>query len=316
MPKADWLASESAPKDYPMEVIRGTFLYPGEEHGLYIPNGKVVYGGWGKPISTHVVGPDQKPLPDRLEITYYSFIEDQFYRGEFELPYDTIVRLFQEGYDNHKTPSSRMSYRRIIVGMAPGGQVAVWLAGAGKTTEVFFGQGEPIDYDWNRYWTDSFLNDNPQPREEYHEESLQEMLTPEEREHLETEGIPYDKWPRLRTLYPWQPKFFRMAGPTTPGSIEYANGELYHLRHPLSEKDAAKPRPIPREITFHSNGHLYIIYLDVDETLAAFEQMADGDTPLYLDIAPGLPRSETAIRLRNPDDEHIMLTGFTVDDLQ
>ncbi|MGD8177467.1 DUF2931 family protein, partial [Marinimicrobium sp. ARAG 43.8] len=152
MTKAEWLASESAPKEYQMKVISGTFLYPGKDYGLYVPSGKTVYGGWGKPISTHVTGPDQKPLPDRLQITYYSYLEDQFYYGEFDLPYETIVRSFKEGYGDHRTPTGHLTYRRITVGMAPGGSVAVWLVGIGKTTEIFFGKAEPIEYDWTTYW--------------------------------------------------------------------------------------------------------------------------------------------------------------------
>ncbi len=154
MTKVDWLASESAPDEYPMKVISGTFLYPGVDHGLYVPDGKTVYHGWGYPVSTHVVGPDKKPLPDRLRITYYSYLEDQFYRGEFELPYERIVQMVNEGFPNHKTPTATMYYDELTVGMAPGGNVAVWLVGIGKTTEIFFGKADPIDYDWAKYWKD------------------------------------------------------------------------------------------------------------------------------------------------------------------
>ncbi len=49
--------------------------------------------------------------------------------------------------------------------------------------------------------------------------------------------------------------------------------------------------------------------------LSVFEKMAEGDNPLYLDIAPGIPRSETAIRVRNRDDEHIDLERFTVEEI-
>ncbi|MAN50780.1 MAG: hypothetical protein CMG77_02535 [Marinimicrobium sp.] len=315
MTKADWLASESAPNDYPMEVISGTFLYPGDDHGLYVPDGKTVHHGWGYPVSTHVVGPDQKPLPDRLRITYYSYLEDQFYRGEFELPYESIVQMVNEGYPNHKTPPATMYYDELTVGMAPGGSVAVWLVGIGKTTEIFFGKAEPIDYDWKKYWSDAFMSDHPKPREQYVEKALELYLTPEQRKRLETEGIPFDKWERMRTHYHWQPEFFRMAGPDSPGTINYLNGELYHLRYPLTEEDAAKPRPLPKRMSFHSGKYLFIIHFDEDEMLSVFEKMAEGDNPLYLDIAPGIPRSETAIRVRNRDDEHIDLERFTVEEI-
>ena len=315
MTKVDWLASESAPNDYPMEVISGTFLYPGEDHGLYVPDGKTVHHGWGYPVSTHVVGPDQKPLPDRLRITYYSYLEDQFYRGEFELPYERIVQMVNEGYENNKTPPETMYYDELTVGMAPGGSVAVWLVGIGKTKEVFFGKADPIDYDWKKYWSDAFMSDHPKPREEYFEKALNLYLTPEERKRLETEGIPFDKWERMRKHYYWRPEFFRMAVPNSPGTINYLNGELYHLRYPLSEEDAIEPRPLPKRMSFHSGKYLFIIHFDEDEMMAVFDEMESGDNPLYLDIAPGIPRSKTEIRVRNQEDEHIALEKFTVEEI-
>lgn len=44
--KFDWLASESAPNDYPMKIISGHFHDP-DGGSLYVPNGKLIYEGWG-----------------------------------------------------------------------------------------------------------------------------------------------------------------------------------------------------------------------------------------------------------------------------
>src|SRR5690625_6073884 len=84
-------------------------------------------------VSSHIVGPDLKPLPDRLDIKFFSYTENQFYHGKFELPYDDIRRLFKE-WDRL---NDRPAYNRIMTGVAPGGAVAVWLTGQVKTTEVF-----------------------------------------------------------------------------------------------------------------------------------------------------------------------------------
>jgi hypothetical protein len=70
--KFDWYATESAPKLYPMEIIQGTFLYKDQNEGLYIPSGGTLSKkGWGTKVSHHVVGPDEKPLPDRVKIIFY-----------------------------------------------------------------------------------------------------------------------------------------------------------------------------------------------------------------------------------------------------
>ncbi len=71
--KFDWFAVATAPRDYPMEVISGTFYYRNEDHGLYIPTGGMLTVGWGRNASRYVVGPEFKPLPDRFEVTFYSY---------------------------------------------------------------------------------------------------------------------------------------------------------------------------------------------------------------------------------------------------
>src|SRR5690625_444757 len=89
--KFDWKATESAPKNFPIQIINGTFIYHGRSDGagLYVPSGGLLDKGWGEMISSHIVGPDLKPLPDRLKITFFSYLEDQFYEGVFDLPYET-----------------------------------------------------------------------------------------------------------------------------------------------------------------------------------------------------------------------------------
>ena len=146
MSKFEWLASESAPKNIPMQVVSGSLVFPDGE-SLYIPPNKLIYQGWGEPVSTHIVGEDLKPIPEKLEITFFSYIENQFYVGDFPLEADLIRDLFAKGYFSHSL-NEEVTYQRITVGVAPGGAVAVWLVGNEKVTEVFFGHAEPADLDF------------------------------------------------------------------------------------------------------------------------------------------------------------------------
>ncbi len=148
MKQYDWLAGDSAPEDYTMEVIQGDFIYP-DGGSLYVPAKASLHPGWGTAASSHVVGPDLKPLPNRLDITFFSFAENQFYRGSFELPYEEIHELFEKGYDR-KLNRGHITFSDIVVGIAPGGSVAVWVQGPDKTTEIFFGQAENTEVPWNR----------------------------------------------------------------------------------------------------------------------------------------------------------------------
>ncbi len=316
MENYDWLASESAPKGYPMEIINGTFLYPGQENGLYIPNHKLIYDGWGEPISTHVVGPDVKPLPDRLEITFYSFTEDQFYHGTFDLPYNLIRQRFAEGYESNIKDQGILDFRKLVVGVAPGGHVAVWIRGAGKSEEVFFGQANPIEYDWELFWKQSFGDNHAQPRDEFRLRMMEGSDAHKAIEQAQSDTVPFDKWARLRKHYPWEPRFFRMAVPEKRIGIDYVNGELYFLEPPFNAEDSTDTRPMPKHLAFHSNSALFLIHFDEDEMLEAFEALADGDKRLYLDIAPYIPRTKTEIRLRNEDGNIRKLEKFYVEELR
>lgn len=98
MDKFDWQASESAPRYYPMRILAGSLSYHDGSGSLYIPDGSDIDKGWGLGISSHVTGERLKPLPNRLGISFFSYTENQFYQGKFDLPYDKILKLFQEGY--------------------------------------------------------------------------------------------------------------------------------------------------------------------------------------------------------------------------
>ena len=49
-----WYAVATAPRDYPMKVISGTFYFKGENSGIGIPSGGTIHTGWGKSASVYV----------------------------------------------------------------------------------------------------------------------------------------------------------------------------------------------------------------------------------------------------------------------
>ena len=98
MDKFDWQASESAPQHYVMTIIGGSLSYHDNSGSLYVPDKSAIDLGWGTGISSHIVGAKLKPLPSHLTIIFFSYIENQFYDGRFDLPYAKILKMFQDGY--------------------------------------------------------------------------------------------------------------------------------------------------------------------------------------------------------------------------
>jgi len=314
--KFEWLATESAPKHYPMKIIQGTFIYHGEvEQGLYVPSGGTLKAGWGKPISAHVVGDKLKPLPDRLKIIFFSNAENLFYKGEFDLPYEKILTLFREAFASEE---DKHILKRIMVGVAPGGAVAVWLTGLkGVTTkEVFFGQAEKIELDHSSAFGLPF--DNQQESEAYIAKQLVNALTPEELESLKKNGIPLGLWARYRNRYDWRLTLNVGHKPDTADVI-FLNGESIRDWIPIDKKEPDIPRAIPKRLVFYADANgeeeLYTIDFDEFEIMEAFEKLAANGQKVYLELEPRIPRANIKVRLYNDngddkDNESIELKKF------
>ena len=286
MEKFDWLASESAPKDYTMQVVSGDFIYP-DGGSLYVPNKSTIHKGWGTPVSSHLVGPELKPLPERLDITFFSYTENAFYQGSFTLPHELILKLFDAGYYSPKE-KGQVTYDEIVAGVAPGGVVAVWLYGLDRRTEVFFGHAEKVDIPWER------INDNPEyPRDLYVRLGLEETQPPETLEAIKLNGIPYGLWDRYHMRYNWQ---LDIAAEGPPGLVElitYYNGEKGYLLYPMEDAEKSRSRAIPDYLGYiwkSPEGQAYSLRYNFDEKeiFEAFQQLAPGDeeintTPLRLE---------------------------------
>jgi hypothetical protein len=307
--KFEWEATESAPKHYPMEIIKGIFIFHGEtEKGLYIPSGGTLNAGWGYPISSHSSGGKPMPLPDRLKIIFFSFGEKQFYKGEFELPYEKILTLFREGVSANK---ENPTYRRMMVGVAPGGTVTVWLTGI-NTKEVFFGQAQKVELNPSVAFGLPF--ESEEQKNTYLAKQLVNVLNPEELESLKRDGIPFGLWSRYRNLYHWIPTLTENYS-SNKFSVIYVNGENSDLA--LSQDEVTDVRPVPTNIGFHTmiNGKKYVYVTDFDEfeMMEAFEKIGKNKQKIRIEFNPQLPRSHTKIRMYN-DKDSIELKKFTIKD--
>ncbi len=328
MDKYDWGASESAPGEYPMQIVTGTLLYKGKNSGLYVPNRVTLYGSaitWGRGRSTHVSGPEFKPLPERLEIKFFSYAENQFYVGSFELLYEKILALFRKGYYSPDARSRRVlqnddeypkrhrkmgladdhsPYDGMLVGITPGGGVAVWVTGSGATTEIFFGQAEKADLDW-RLMTDN----TDMTREEF----VLDSLAPKYPAALQKNSIPFGLWQSYRVRYPWQPLFTGMGIRESEGmELHSFNGERVAIDYPVTEADMALTRVVPESMGFiwmqsDTKGLIFDLKFDEAEIFAAFKQLGSSQQPLQLEMRmdPTTPTQEKlkfSVWLRNSSE--------------
>jgi len=295
MTKFEWYAVATAPRDYPMEVINGTFYYKGQDAGLWIPSGGTIHQGWGKSFSAYVVGPDFKHLPDRVEVKFYSYAENQFYQGEFALPYDKILALFQQQLKD--APDE--PYSKFLIGVAPGGAVSVWIAGP-RSTEVFFGQAEKIEMTPSQAFKLPFSS--KEQSDHYVESALAESVTPEQLTYIKEYGAPISTWARFRSLYKWAPAYKEGKVSTDKEmTVDFLNGESYWVPTQFDEVLANKPKPLPGHLQFSAGpaNLFYIIDFEPFELMEAFEKLGANGEKVYIEFDPQVPVERMKIRVYN-----------------
>lgn len=298
----EWFAVACAPLNYPMEVRFGEFIYKGTANtGLAIPSGGTLTQGWGRSFSAYVVGPKQKPLPDSLKVTFYSYAEKQFYSGTFDLPYEKMLQLFQQ----RQRDFPEEPYDSILLGVAPGGVVTVWLHGA-ITTEVFFGYAQKREIDPKIGFALPFTS--VQQSDEYVEKALAEAVTPEQLAFIKKYGPPLGAWERFRKLYKWRPVYKDDKVPLKadmPGS--FVNGERYRIPTQFTDEYANTPKPLLQETNFRAlgpEGPVYTIKFDEMELIEVFEKLGSNGELVNLEFDPRIPRNHMKIRAYN-DTESI-----------
>lgn len=131
----EYQVSGNAFKLFPVDIIEGMFWIE-DNLAVRIPK-LVTYGGeWGEILTNTIQLEPPTKFPHEVSVIWVSIVENQLYYVENEIPYDKITSLFQD---------EEAGYTHIIIGIAPYGLCAIWVAGLIKSTLVCTLQGEKID---------------------------------------------------------------------------------------------------------------------------------------------------------------------------
>jgi hypothetical protein len=204
-----------APKLYPVRVHRGDFYT--KDDWLPLPNGGVLEAGWGSNGMSR-----SDIIPTGFRVTYFSYMENKFYKGDFALPSDTIRNLFKEGMNGYLTKKYD-TYDAMIVGMAPGGVLVVWMQGVDKQVEIGRYQATETDMEW-----ESFIPRTGFTRDEYVTNLINRR--PEVVANFQKNGLMLGLWDTYRIKYSWRPKFEFPEGTIVEGiDLKMYNGEFIFL---------------------------------------------------------------------------------------
>jgi hypothetical protein len=150
--KFEWLVEVCADSLCPMEVYHGNFIDSSNET-QWIPSGDYLNSQWGIGGASYVVGDERRKIPESMQITWFSYAENKFYQGNFELPQKKIYDIFNQDYGQSKTPDGvehKNEFNTFLVSMAPQGLVTLWVTGEGQI-EIGTYEAKEIVMDWKDF---------------------------------------------------------------------------------------------------------------------------------------------------------------------
>ena len=265
----DYASGVCAPKLYPVDVYRGDFYT--EDDWLPIPNGGIVEAGWGDNGMNMSRG---SIIPTGFKITYFSYLENKFYTGDFKLPYDVIEKLFREGMISYPS-MKKVSFRAMIVGMAPSGMLVVWMKGGTKQIEIGRFQATETTMKW-----ETFAGANAFDKPEYIASILERRS--EAVANFKKNGLMLGLWDTYRVKYNWRPKFEFPEGCIAEGiDLKMYNGEAFFIWGDELAKNAYVPRAITwrSELLWADETGQYGADIDFDEAeiFEAYKQIYRND---------------------------------------
>ncbi|WP_158799337.1 DUF2931 family protein [Pedobacter sp. L105] len=300
MKKYDWIPTECAPKNYPVQIYSGYFYY-GEKGSIYVPDGREVNYGWGAEGSVDIAGDQLKEAPHTLELTWISFTENKNYTGKFELDTKKIDSLLSAGYPS-EIDGGKGKYDVVKVGMAPGGYVVLWLTGErNKQVEVGQFRAKPIgELDWKKVYPamggtfDKYIN------------SIRSELNDTVKQQMKDHAIPMDYWAGLRKRYQWRP-VIESAGQIQRIDLDYFNKERDFVFGEALKHIAFKPSAVIEEISVYwlddKNRELRTeIKFDEQEAFAFFSKLQgneEGQLVVHLDKE----KQDATVGLKVKDNE-------------
>lgn len=224
--KFEWSVSVSGAKYYPVYNIETKFIGEDKNPVYVLTEYPSVYEEWGQYGSIELAG-SERSLPAQLYTQWLSCAEGesgQIYEAAIDLPYDTILDLFREGYLYQEPDGtiSRNEYSNIVVGLAPGGVVSLWVCGSYRRVQAgsWIARKVPVNDEIFASWGG---------QHEFSEQQLSRHSdhTPD---YVKDRPLPEKQWEdyNRRYLSRYKIEFEGDDVNMVDVKTEYYNGELYH----------------------------------------------------------------------------------------
>ncbi len=275
----EWNVSINAPKNFPATI------YYASLDGVEMRRDGTIDSGWGMSGSS---SEGLKTIPKRLDIIWISYIENQFYKGNFLLNQEKIKQIFEEGFLNDvRDGITRFHNFEFVVNVAPGGTVALFMKGLGGfQREVGFFKAEKTEVTWKH-----FVPMGNQNRKDFVAVMLEDV-DKDSLAHYKTNGIPFDRWENyreyfsLKTTMPPKYKIDGLVYDSFNGERYYGENNAYHINEDYNKL------PIPKEIIINwiekdNDAYKYISVLNIKESeytkMSDFLKKHDNKADFYIE---------------------------------
>lgn len=312
--KYDYQQGISTPEGYPIKLLSEsefTIAVKGDRTPYTLLETNKVYSiNWGNGDTTFKSsdGPDIV-LPDRLELFWYSFLENKYYRLSTKLNKTQISQYFKKGYkwdySGNLDKIATRNYRELIAGIAPGGDVVLWISGPDNTKELEVFKADLIDM---------------KEREVYNlvkEDEIKKVLSDTctckgnvQFRKIVNNGkpVPTGIWGnKYRKKYDWKVAINNLDQTKAKLDISFFNGEEYELFNEEVAKMKYTQQVVPDYLiyTFIKNKKKYKAFLQFDENeiFSHFEKLTSNNSneslDIVLNISPDLKQTTIQLQSKN-----------------
>ncbi|WP_282036619.1 DUF2931 family protein [Saccharicrinis aurantiacus] len=304
--KLDWQPGVNAPKHYPIRTVFGSFS--NGERTCGITTGICQNGGWGLGGKEMTTG---RFVPNKLTLGWFSHAEDKFYKGEFNLPADTLEALFKQGFIGREGTHFRYNY--FIVNAYPKGGVALWMqVGGDRIVEIAHFQGEEMEYNWKSMYP--YMT--KYSREEYNQVIMERAKG--SLEYIAQHGITQEPFKTIfRQRYNYTISLDSVPhNKTIHIMTEFFNGEMDTMLGDELEHNFFKNKAVTKYISFRwvKDKVVYYgqIYFDAKEMYDLFDKMSTEcpDEPYVMHLKPNYDTRKLTVTLSSSTQEiEIQRTG-------
>lgn len=241
--------------------------------------------GWGNGTGSSV--------PDSLKILWFSFVENKYYGLNAKLDKTKISNYFKNGYKKvelndaqESTLAKQGDYKDLIAGIAPGGDVVVWLSGRKDTREIGVFKGKELNSDQ--------FKEYDIVKEDEIKKVLRDTCTCKDNTQFRKivhnkKPIPFGTWTtKYREKLNWKVDINSLEPTKSELELYFYNGENFSLFNEEVTKSRHQNQAVPSYIIFHflKNKQEYKAFFqfDEDEIFSNFKTLTKENRDELLDI--------------------------------